>query len=334
MHPYDQEYKRITLRIGFAVLLMFVLLQGLMTALGVCQVFLSAMMTETAADVLYWGTYCVFYLLSFMLPVPFFALIARKAGAQPIFWELRLPKHFWLVSAAAVGMITAAGQINSLLLAPFSGDSAGTDMLLDLMGRGNGHMVVLIFVMLVIVPPFCEELLFRGVVLGNLLPYGKGVAIVGSALLFAAMHQSFSQFLYTAVAGVLLGVIYAQSRSIWPSTLIHMINNMISFVQMLIFARVQDQMLANRIVLCMNMLIMLVGIIAMLVLIALEKKKKQGTREVRGLFGMTPDRAFFEKPRVLSPGMAVKGFLSPSIVLFVLLSLGMAVFNLIVEAML
>lgn len=334
MYPYDQDYKRISLRIGFAVLLMFVLLQSLMTALGVCQVFLSAMMTETAGNVLYWGTYCVFYFLSFVLPVPFFALIARKAGAQRIFWEIRLPRHFWLISAAAVGVITAAGQINSLLLAPFSGDGGSTDLLLDLMGRDNGYMVVLIFVMLVIVPPFCEELLFRGVVLGNLLPYGKGVAIVGSALLFAAMHQNFSQFLYTAVAGVLLGMMYAESRSIWPSTLVHMINNMISFGQMLIVARVQDQMLANRIVICMNMVIMLAGIIAVLVLIARAKKEKKQSEVKGSVFGITPDRSYFEKPRELSPGMAVKGFLSPSILLFVVLSLGMAVFNLIMEAML
>ena len=334
MNVYDKEYKRLTLRLGFAMLLLFVLLQGLMTLLGLGQLLFEAFLTEKVADVLYWGLYNVFYFVSFMLPVPFFFLISRKEKPQRMCFDIRFPKHFWLLSIACVGMITAAGQINNLLLAPFTGQSESTDMILELISSDRSYMVVLVFVMIVIVPPFCEEFLFRGLVLGNLLPYGKGLAIVGSALLFAAMHQNFSQFLYTAVAGILLGLLYTESRSIWPSTIVHMLNNMLSFLQMITVSRVENEMLANRVILCMNLLVVFAGLVCVIVLVMLQKNKPEKPICKGSLFGTLPDQRYFEKDRELSPGMAIKGLLSPSVAVFLGISIVMALLNLVMENML
>lgn len=331
MNVYDKEYKGMTLRLGFAVLLMFVLLQVLMTLLGLAQIVFYSVVNEKIANLLYWGLYNVFYFASFMLPVPFFALISAKKQTEKMFFAPNFGKDFFLMAIATVGIITAVGQVNSLLLAPFSGESSSTDILLELIAPDKGYMVVLVFIMLVIVPPFCEEFLFRGLVLGNLLPYGKGVAIVGSALLFGAMHQSYSQFLYTVAAGILLGALYVESRSIWPSTIVHMLNNMLSFAQMIIVARVQDQMLANRIVICMNLAVIFAGLLCLVILVLKRRAKADSFDQSRSLFGVTPERWQFEQPRELSPGVAVRGFFSPSIIVFIGLSLVMAMLNLLLE---
>ena len=334
MNTYDKEYKALTLRLGFALLLMFVLLQGLMTVLGFGQMLFAPILSEKVGNLLYWGLYNVFYFASFMLPVPFFMLISRKQSTQKMALDVRFPRHFALMAVAAVGMIMAAGQINSLLVSPFVGENASTQVLLDLISGDKGYMVVLVFVMLVIVPPFCEEFLFRGLVLGNLLPYGKGMAIVSSALLFSLMHQSFSQFLYTAVAGVVLGLLYTESGSIWPSTLVHMVNNLLSFGQMILMARISDQMLANRIVICMNLLVIFAGCICMLILVLKAKKQPEQSEQSKPLgsmFGVTPDRASLAEPVVLSHGMSLRGLFTPSVAVFAALSMVMAVLNLIVE---
>ncbi len=331
---YDKEYKSLWLRLGFALLLMFVLLQTLMTLLGLSQLVLDAFLIEKASNTVYWSLYNVLYFVSFVLPVPFFLLISGKNKPRGMFFRISFPKYFWLISLAFVGLITAAGQLNAFLLMPFGGEGGGsTDVLLDLISRGNGYMVVLVFVMLVIVPPFCEELLFRGLVLGNLLPYGKGVAVVGSALLFAAMHQSFSQFLYTAVAGILLGVLYVHSRSIWPSTLVHMLNNLLAFAQLIIASRVQDQRLASYLVIGSNLAVILAGFVCMLVLVFKHGKQKKQVDLSGGAFGSVPDRTYFEKPRELSRGMVVRGFFSPSVVLYLVLCIGMAGLNLLLETL-
>ena len=331
---YEKEYRALTLRLGFAVLLMFLLLQGLMTLLGVSQLLFEAFLNEKAANVLYWGLYNVFYFASFVLPVPFFALISRKISTQPMCFDVRFPKHFWLMATAAVGIIMAVGQINSLLTSPFAGDNSSSDVLLDLIVPDKGYMVVLVFVMIVIVPPFCEEFLFRGLVLGNLLPYGKGVAIVGSALLFGAMHQNFSQFLYTTAAGILLGYLYVESRSIWPSTLVHMLNNLLSFAQMMVISRVQDEMMANRIAICMNLLAIFAGLGAAVLLVLIKKREKPTKEPLVSAFGVSLDEGKAVQHKPLGDGVAVRSFFSPSVAVFICLCLVMAVFNLIVENML
>lgn len=334
MNAHDKQYKALTLRLGFAVLLQVVLLQVLMTALGIAQLIMVTTMTEKAANVLYWGLYNVFYLISFMLPVPFFMLIRGKINTEKIFFDVRFPKQFALLTMSCLGLITAVSQINSLLLAPFAGGgSASNDVMMDLMGSDKSYMVVLMFVMLVIVPPFCEEFLFRGLILGNLLPYGKGVAIVGSALLFGAMHQNFSQFLYTVAAGVLLGMLYVESRSIWPSTLVHMLQNLLSFIQLIIMSRVEDEMLASRIVICMNLAVIFIGLICTVMLLIGAKNQKKTPDLSHGAFETTPHSSYFASSVALSSGMAVRGFFSPSVAVYIVLSFVMAFISLFTEAL-
>lgn len=327
----DKQYKSLTVRLGFALLLMLVLLQGLMTVLAFAQMLFQALFIEKAADILYWSLYNLIYMLSFMLPVPFFMLISGKKQGEPIRFEVRFPRFFALMAIATVGLTLAAGQINSLLLAPFAGESSSTDMLLDMLSPDKGYMTVLVFIMIVIVPAFCEEFLFRGLVLGNLLPYGKSVAIVGSALLFAAMHQNFGQFLYTAVAGIFLGLLYAESRSIWPSTVVHMLNNLLSFVQMLVYARIEDELTAGRVTLCIDLAVIGAGILcAALLMLLCKRKNKDGAKE-GGLFGRVD---LPEKARELSPGVVTRKFFSPTIIAFIALSFLLALGNLLVERLL
>ncbi len=324
----DKEYKSLTLRLGFAAILMLLLLQVLMTALGFMQLLLETYLIEKAANIIYWSLYNLFYMLSFMLPVPFFMLISRKKKSEPICFEVRFPRYFALMAVASIGAVLAVGQINSLLFAPFAGEDTSTDMILDMISPDKGYMVVLIFIMIVIVPAFCEEFLFRGLVLGNLLPYGKGIAVVGSALLFAAMHQNFGQFLYTFAAGVIMGLLYAESRSIWPSTLVHMLNNLLSFMQMILYARVEDDMTAGRVTLCINLAVIGLGIVCLAWLICLSRRKKSKSEQNHGLFGRVD---LPTQPRELSEGVAWRKFFSPSIIVFLALSLAMAVLNLILE---
>ena len=328
---FDKQYKSLTLRLGFALLLLLVLLQGLMTVLALGQLLFETLFVQKVADIIYWSLYNLVYMLSFMLPVPLFLLISGKKQGEPICFRVHFPRYFALMVAAIVGLTLAAGQINALLLAPFAGENSSTDMLLDMLSPDKGYMTVLVFIMIVIVPAFCEEFLFRGLILGNLLPYGKSLAIIGSALLFAAMHQNFGQFLYTAVAGIFLGMLYAESRSIWPSTIVHMLNNMLSFVQMILYARIEDELTASRVTLCVDLAIIGIGIVCATVLMLLHKRTKKASMQQDGMFG----RIDLPEPRcTLSRGVAVRKFFSPTVIAFIVLSFLLALGNLLLENLL
>ena len=124
-----------------------------------------------------------------------------------------------------------------------------------------------------IVPAFCEELLFRGVVLSNLMPYGKANAIIVSAMLFGLMHGNLYQFLYTTAAGIIMGCVYVLTDSIWCSILLHLINNTISLLQMSIDDRFASEY-SWIIVVAIECVIIFAGIICAFLLVT--KKNKEG----------------------------------------------------------
>lgn len=79
--------------------------------------------------------------------------------------------------------------------------------------------------------PVLEEVLFRGVVCSNLkVAYGKWIGIIGSSLLFGALHFNFVQFLYALFLGLVFGYIYEETGSIFNCIMAHMAANVFSLV--------------------------------------------------------------------------------------------------------
>ena len=72
--------------------------------------------------------------------------------------------------------------------------------------------------------PIVEEILFRGLVLRSLLPYGKRFAIVSSAVLFGMFHASPVQTPYAFLVGLVLGYVAVEHHVLWAIVL-HMMNN-------------------------------------------------------------------------------------------------------------
>ena len=77
----------------------------------------------------------------------------------------------------------------------------------------------------VIIPAVCEELLFRGVLFAEYRALGEGNAIFITAICFAMLHFSLTNFPVYLFAGILLGVVTAVSRSVIPAVLLHLISN-------------------------------------------------------------------------------------------------------------
>lgn len=86
--------------------------------------------------------------------------------------------------------------------------------------------IVLNIISTAIVPAFAEEFAFRGIVMGSLRKYGNTVAIIGSAVLFGAMHQNISQIPFAFLLGLIFAYIDCKFNSILPSIAIHFVNNL------------------------------------------------------------------------------------------------------------
>lgn len=77
-------------------------------------------------------------------------------------------------------------------------------------------------VMVALMAPVLEEMLFRGVILRSLLrSHSRGVAIVHSAGLFGLAHFNLYQFVGAMSLGLLAGWLYERTRSLWPCIALH-----------------------------------------------------------------------------------------------------------------
>ena len=72
-----------------------------------------------------------------------------------------------------------------------------------------------------VLAPICEELFFRGYLMGVFTRFGRGRAVVSSALLFSLAHGVDMAFLPRALIGALLGDAMARTGSILAPMLLH-----------------------------------------------------------------------------------------------------------------
>jgi membrane protease YdiL (CAAX protease family) len=86
-------------------------------------------------------------------------------------------------------------------------------------------------VAIAVAPALGEEILVRGIVLPSFRPaFGSAFALVGSALVFAAIHLDAYRFVFTFVAGLVLGAIRLRTGLLPPSMMAHGLLNTLTFV--------------------------------------------------------------------------------------------------------
>ena len=92
-----------------------------------------------------------------------------------------------------------------------------------------------------IIGPILEEVLFRGIILDGFLKRYKPIkAIFWSAFLFGLFHLNPWQFIPGFFIGLLLAWIYLKTRSLIPVILIHVVNNSLSYSIMYLYGKDVD----------------------------------------------------------------------------------------------
>lgn len=77
------------------------------------------------------------------------------------------------------------------------------------------------FLVVVIIAPIGEELIFRKLIIDRISIFGEKTAVVISALIFALFHGNFYQFFYAFFIGALFGYVYVKSRNIFLTMSLH-----------------------------------------------------------------------------------------------------------------
>jgi membrane protease YdiL (CAAX protease family) len=92
----------------------------------------------------------------------------------------------------------------------------------------NVPALVLYIFQVCILAPFCEEFVFRGVILQNLRRYGNAFAVVVSSIMFSMVHGNMLQMPLALLVGLAFGVIVIECNSIWVTIILHASVNTLS----------------------------------------------------------------------------------------------------------
>ena len=317
----DLAYRRTTNRIGATLLLFLILFDTLglvfLPAVSLGEELLPTDAAYALEDVLD----SITYLLSFMLPAILFYLITPKRDRLPMQLSPRMPRGtLWLI-LMGMTVISTAAIVNSWMVSLFDYGTFSSEVLWET-STMQDFEGVLLFLSTAIVPAFCEEFLFRGIICNHLRPYGKTVAVVGSSLLFGLMHQNVGQMFYATVAGVVLSVIYLESRSIWAPTLLHMFNNLTSVVYDIVADRL-SRTSANRVLALLDAFVIGLGLIALLCWMIRGDRARAKCEEGSILNGQWREEASLGVP---TAAFRVRYFFSPMMLAFV----GLALWQMIV----
>ena len=166
-------------------------------------------------------------LIGAMLYLPVVAWIAvmvvRRGGVN-LRAMLRWPSlgTFWFVVAGLVVlqfMFSLAAITLTELVAPWMDDS--------LAGVGEGNLVLAV-IGIAVLPPLVEEITFRGILLERLaVKWRLGVAVIISAVFFGILH---ADPVGAGMFGVITGLLYLRTGSLWPGIIIHFINNAVALL--------------------------------------------------------------------------------------------------------
>ncbi len=90
-----------------------------------------------------------------------------------------------------------------------------------------------------VLPAICEEFLFRGVILTNLLKRTSRMhlSVWLSAIFFSFVHFQFFGFLPRVILGAVLGYAFVYSKTLWIPIILHFLNNATAVITYFIYQK-------------------------------------------------------------------------------------------------
>jgi membrane protease YdiL (CAAX protease family) len=155
------------------------------------------------------------------------ALVRRRGWGM--FGLRRVSAKWLLLGAGAVVLGYVANVVIFALYAAVTGDASDPQEALKGAALGTAPRFALLVLLGGVLVPFTEELLFRGLLYAWLRRWGVPLAVVASALVFGLFHGFSVVFFTAAFLGMISALLYEKSGSLWPSVVMHSLNNTLAF---------------------------------------------------------------------------------------------------------
>ena len=287
------------------------------------QLFFAEILQGTVGTSLQGVISAACYMAPFIVGGAMYYIFNKTTPTQPIRYGLKLPAVTPLLILAGLAVITASAYVNSWLC-----DLIGYEIPLELISPQDysNPSVVIMYMTTALAPAFAEEFLFRGVIYGNLRPFGKTQAILISSVLFALMHQNIGQFFYTFVGGVAMALMYELTGNIWCSILYHMFNNELAVLtEVLYYGKFGDAV--EPLLMLWDTIVLVLGSISILILIFYYKRKASEAKSVTdpSVLGGQGMENIAVYDTSVDRTTVIRGLKSPGMIVFAALALASAV---------
>jgi len=177
---------------------------------------------------------CIFYV---SLTLGIFGIMGFQKNSPISIFHLepsRFPKAA-ITGLLWLGILYPLIMVTQGVVQKFSGDSNDSQLIVRyfLAHPDLKHRLAVIFMALV-VSPIAEEILFRGYFYGVIRRYaGRIPAILGSSLLFAAIHQHLPSAPGLFLLAMTLCLLYERTGSLWATMTMHSAFNASSVVALI-----------------------------------------------------------------------------------------------------
>ena len=184
--------------------------------------YMSILSNPLYSSILIWGLQV---LSMYIIGYPIFHLMTRYIPRRDISEKERLGFFELLKLAIASQGIMLIGSIVAGIVTDFINAKLGIvveNSTSELIGSTNVLIVILV---VVIIGPIFEELIFRKVFVDIIGKYNIRLAVFISAASFALFHGNITQVIYTFAVGLIFGWVYAKTKNIFYTIFLHMFIN-------------------------------------------------------------------------------------------------------------
>lgn len=163
----------------------------------------------------------LFYILAFIIPICVGFYMTREESGNVDFLRLGGAREALPFIAPTIGAVMLVSFLTSLLIGLISGKDNSIDL---------GDSLILAILTHALAPAILEEALFRFIPMRAMKGERWPVIMLFSALFFALIHHSFFSIPYAFLAGLVFMLVDLIADSVWPSVIIHFLNNALSVI--------------------------------------------------------------------------------------------------------
>ena len=166
---------------------------------------------------------------NYILPLPILLFLMKKLESEKLEKESLSITSFLLYFCISFTLMII-GNLIGIGVTSLIGTAIQSDIANPIQTLINSSDILLNLIIISIIGPIFEELLFRKLLIDRTIKYGAKISIILSATLFGLMHGNLNQFFYAFLLGGFFSYIYIKTGKIIYPILLHICLNLMGSV--------------------------------------------------------------------------------------------------------